>query len=328
MVILTIFTKNNLKYTSFNGLSFIYIVTLILLIGTFPIHEVEDRDSYFDQYRELQQASLNMVLKDKLFSAYMKFCTLFMNVQVWFVLTSLIYTLNFYYFSKKITRNHFILFLGLITNFVFFAYGINTVRAGLASSFLLLALSKIDNKKLFYFFLLLSVGFHNSMLLPVSAILLARRYNATKYYYYFWIFCIPLSFVFGAQLQLVMASFVEDERFVDYLTKQESDYNMGFRIDFILYSLIPIVAGYYYIFKKNYKDKLYSVIYNSYIIANAFWVLVIRANFSDRFAYLSWYIYMVVLLYPLLNQQLFKKQSRLIALILIYNIVFTIYILR
>lgn len=32
-----------------------------------------------------------------------------------------------------------------------------------------------------------------------------------------------------------------------------------------------------------------------------FWVLVIRANFSDRFAYLSWFMYALVMMYPLLE---------------------------
>lgn len=322
-------SSKSINFKSLNKLTGLLLVSLVLLMGTYPIMEdFSDRHLYFMQYIEIQETNLNSVLKDKLFSVYMTVCGLFIKVEFWFMLTSLIYTLNFFFFSKKITANYFILFLALITNFVFFAYGVNTMRAGLASSFLLLALSKMDRKKLFYFYLLISIGFHNSMLLPVLAILLARKYDVTKYYYYFWIFCVPLSFAFGSQIQVLMASFVEEERFVDYLTKQESDYNMGFRIDFIIYSFIPIVAGYYYIFKKNYKDKFYSIIYNSYIIANAFWILVIRANFSDRFAYLSWYIYIVVLLYPLLNKQLFNGQSRIIALILLYNSIFTIYMMN
>jgi predicted Na+-dependent transporter len=86
-----------------------------------------------------------------------------------------------------------------------------------------------------------------------------------------------------------------------YLTTTETHYNVGFRIDFILYSCMPIIIGYIYQNRLHYRNEFYSLIHNTYIIANAFWVLVIRANFSDRFAYLSWFMYALVMMYPLLE---------------------------
>ena len=45
-----------------------------------------------------------------------------------------------------------------------------------------------------------------------------------------------------------------------------------------------------FIVKKNYiEDQLYVKMCNIYLLANAIWILVIRANFSNRFAYLSWF---------------------------------------
>lgn len=46
-----------------------------------------------------------------------------------------------------------------------------------------------------------------------------------------------------------------------------------------------------------------------YLLSNTFWILVIRANFSDRFAYLSWFIYSIVLLYPLVTHSIVKRQG-------------------
>ena len=35
-----------------------------------------------------------------------------------------------------------------------------------------------------------------------------------------------------------------------------------------------------------------------YLTANAFWILVIRSSFSNRFAYLSWFLMAIIIFYP------------------------------
>jgi hypothetical protein len=45
-------------------------------------------------------------------------------------------------------------------------------------------------------------------------------------------------------------------------------------------------------------DPFYARLVNTYLFANAVWVLVIDADFSNRFAYLSWFMMPWVLLYP------------------------------
>ena len=44
--------------------------------------------------------------------------------------------------------------------------------------------------------------------------------------------------------------------------------------------------------------------------------MVIRASFSNRFAYLSWFIYPLVMAYPLLRMNLWEDQDRKTSLIL------------
>jgi hypothetical protein len=48
-------------------------------------------------------------------------------------------------------------------------------------------------------------------------------------------------------------------------------------------------------------------------MANAFWILVIRANFSNRFAYLSWFLMAVIVFYPFFKMKFFKKQNKVLA---------------
>ena len=99
----------------------------------------------------------------------------------------------------------------------------------------------------------------------------------------------------------------------------------GFRWDFLLYSSMPIIMGWYIIFKRRIKvDFNYILLLGVYIYSNAFWVMVIRASFSNRFAYLSWFIYPLVLAYPLLKFPIWKKKQGLrTGLILLAHFGFT-----
>ena len=87
----------------------------------------------------------------------------------------------------------------------------------------------------------------------------------------------------------------------------------GFRWDFVAYSLLPIVVGWYYIYVKKFKDGMYTHLYCTYIIANSVWLLVIGAFFTDRFAYLSWCLIPILLMLPLCRARLFEKQNVAIA---------------
>ena len=66
-------------------------------------------------------------------------------------------------------------------------------------------------------------------------------------------------------------------------------------------------------------EKIYSI----YLFANALWILVIQANFSNRFAYLSWFMLGLVIVYPFLKQLFFKNQSAILGNILLLYFVFT-----
>jgi tetratricopeptide (TPR) repeat protein len=119
-----------------------------------------------------------------------------------------------------------------------------------------------------------------------------------------------------------------NDKVADYLLGGGEEFNdqfssLGFRWDFLLYSATGVFAGWYFIFVKKIEDKLYIQIYNIYVLVNAFWVLVIRASFSNRFAYLSWFLLGVVIIYPLLKKQIFEKQHVLIGRIIFLYFAFT-----
>lgn len=60
-----------------------------------------------------------------------------------------------------------------------------------------------------------------------------------------------------------------------------------------------------------------------YCVANAFWVLVINAAFSNRFAYLSWFLMPIVIMYPLFKYKIVPDQYKMIGLVIISYFMFT-----
>ncbi len=304
--------KNGLLLTIMLG------VYVTCMIGFFPVpwNSGADRELYAHGYKCL--TSTSELGSEALFGIYSKLCRPIFDYQGWFILTALIYCFNHAYAAWRCDKEHvFFIFLMWVCSFSFFSYGINTLRAGFAASFLLLAL--VNYKKLPWVigFLLIAINCHFSMVIPAIALVVAKYWNKPKLYIGFWGLCVLLSAVAGGFFETIFAQLSPDAR-SSYLNVKASDthYVTGFRLDFILYSLLPIVAGYYYLVKRQVQDEFYSILLNTYILANSFWVLVIRANFSDRFAYLSWFIYPLVLIYPALKFKLWKNQYSKIAAIL------------
>jgi hypothetical protein len=90
----------------------------------------------------------------------------------------------------------------------------------------------------------------------------------------------------------------------------------GFRWDFLLYSALPIFIGWIATYKKSINDKTYSFILHTYIFSNAFWVLINTAAYSNRFAYLSWFLYH----YSSVKEcvmHLWKQENQLLKLMLL-----------
>jgi hypothetical protein len=63
---------------------------------------------------------------------------------------------------------------------------------------------------------------------------------------------------------------------------------------------------------------------NTYLLANAVWVLLIHASFSNRFAYLSWFMMPWLLVYPFLpGKTLTRPRGGVIAVVLFLQFMFT-----
>ena len=139
-----------------------------------------------------------------------------------------------------------------------------------------------------------------------------------------WLFAIAVSLFLGGYASNLFASLGFDDRLSSYVNgNQDAEFmrdtfsHAGFRWDFLIFSAVPIIWGWWIITKKGFNDNAYNIIFNTYVLANSFWVLVIRAAFSNRFAALSWFLYFLVLIYPLLKHNIYPKQGVTLAIMLI-----------
>lgn len=302
---------------------------LILFLGFRPIsgYYFGDTSNYFIVFNSMKgDIFFDWKKGDILFNGLMYFCAQIMSVEGFFTIIAGIYIGCG---AKAVTRlfpqNSWIAFLMYVGAFSFFSYGTNGIRNGAAAAIFILALSYMDKKKILFILIAISLGFHKSMMLPAMAVLISLLYNNSKIYLVIWLLAIPISFIGRGFFESFFGQLGFDDRF-SYLTTKADDSlfsSTGFRWDFLLYSSVPIIVGFYCILKKKTTSKFYALLLNTYIIANTFWILVIQANYSNRIAYLSWFLYPIVLLYPFVHFRIWNYQYKKIAWVLLLHFSFT-----
>ena len=325
-----------MRFNYFFGI--ILFLTVLIYMGLRPISGIfTDMKMYEHMFNAYENGEVVFTASSIGFRIFTYIATRIMTVEMFFLSCALLYVLPVYVaFKKWYPKYYFFAFLMYAVSFSFWAYGTNTIRAGMATSFIILGVAYKDKKWMMSLLFLVAFSFHTSMIVPIGAFIVTFFYNNTRKYLFWWFFTIILSLAFSGIWLLLFSKvgFAEDKLNFYFLADQTAGKfrYIGFRWDFLLYSSIGIYTGYYFIIKREYKDKLYIQLYNTYLIANSFWILVIRANFSDRFAFLSWFLMSILISYPLLKKVFWKNQFSKIGLIVCLYFLFTyimnVYILR
>jgi hypothetical protein len=285
--------------------------------------------TYARTFLEYQAGEDVRVEKDVQFEYFMKICSSLMDVNIFFLLCAFIFIFPMYVLCKRVFKEYwFYAFFMFVASFSFWGAAVNGIRNGMAASLFLLALAYANKRVIMGLLFYVAVACHKSLLLPVAAYLVTYLYNDPKKYLLFWLFCIPLSFAAGGAFELLFTNLniFEDER-IGYLSNEEgfedNIANTGFRIDFIIYSATGVLAGWFFLIKRKFEDVFYQRIFNTFLLANGFWILIIRANFSNRFAYLSWFILGFLIIYPYLKLQFFRDQNMAVKITMTMYFAFT-----
>lgn len=292
-------------------LTILLAVLAALLLAFLPVDPYSDKNVYLHKFEFITFDDL-ATAKDTGWAYYTFYVkSFFGSADIYMLLTSCIYLSGYYIFARKfISPSYsFVFVYASIVSFGFYSYGVNTLRAGFALSLLLVAMSQYKKSMLAVLLAGCAVLMHKSVLLPAGAFFLTRLYNKPKAYIIFWLGCLALSFANVSAVSNVLTPLLagDDDRLQEYINLGDQNtnrYKTGFRYDFVVYSAVPIALGLYYILKIKVKDILYDRFLNTYLLANAVWLLVIRMAFTDRVAYLSWFLMPFLLLYPLLKYKL------------------------
>lgn len=243
-------------------------------------------------------------------------------VEHFFKLIALIYFGTMYIACRRLfPRDTFFAYLTFLAAFSTFTYGTNGIKAGSAASIFMLALAYRDKPIVTAVLALVSLGFHHSMIMVVASYLIVYIHHKPKWYFALWVFSLAVAALHIGVFQSVFQS-MADERGANYLAEQQ--FGKGFRIDFILYGAMPVLIGYYAIYKKKIQSNTYNIILCMYLMTNSIWMLCMYAEFTNRIAYLSWFQYPVVLIYPFLKERWSPSQYPTVMKIAFAHLAFTL----
>ncbi|MCE2617189.1 EpsG family protein [Phocaeicola oris] len=272
--------------------------------------------------------------EDIIFYTTLHWFAKYSNIHSFFLLCAFLYVAPLWLAMVRIFKSYYwIPFLVILSMFTFWQYGVNGVRNGVGASLFILAMTYVENLPVMALLSVLAIGFHKSVLLMVAGGALAWFIKNSYYYLAGWILCVIVSYFFGGQIQNYLAGIdfmAGDERFSGYMTGENMvgeivQMSMVFRWDFLLYSSMAVVVGYYFIFRRDFKDEYYHWIYNTYLATNAFWILVIRAAYSNRFAQISWFIMPIVLIYPFMKQRFWTNHEKMLGYAILTFYAFAFY---
>ena len=281
-----------IRHNSNANILLVYIFCFVLFVGVRPISGYfGDTVNYAPGYNAFVNGTriLNPESKEWVFEWMQYQCSKIMDVHGFFLLVEIFYVLPVLWACYRFVPNHYILmFLFCMGAFSFFSYGTNGIRNGMACSLIILALSCIHSKliaKIIAGILcFLAFNIHRSTALPILCMVASFFVKDTRYIMGWWLFSIVLSLVAGGPIEAFFTGLGFDDRMESYSSESMSIYgdsfsSTGFRWDFLLYSAMPIVLGYYVVFIRKIWDKNYLMLLNTYILCNSFWVMMIRAAF-------------------------------------------------
>lgn len=302
-----------------------------ILVGLRPVHYMfGDTVIYAVGFKHaFAEGQYNWVEKlfsfegEYIFGAIQDFCLEYGNLQLLFFIFAALYFGCQYLATRRLFGAYwFAPYLAMACMIDYFGFAVNGMRNGAASALMILALTYHKRLRVAIPLTILACGIHKSMLLLACAAILAHCFTRTNVYLACWVACIGLAAVAGNTISAVLSSSVfsaADGRMAHYIDMSQQEWftsqfsRIGFRPDFLLYSAVPIIVGYWFLNMRKQDDVHYRWWLNTYIIANSFWVLNMYSSVSNRFAVISWFIAGIVLLYPLFKFSFIRHQGRIAA---------------
>lgn len=317
------------RNTSQSEIAFILAIAFSLAIGLRPQSKVfVDMMNYVQMYNvnRGEVFTFDWGLDNKIYdNLFLFWASNDIGITSFFLLIAFVYFMGIFIASKKMfpkdTLLAYVMYLGAFSTF---SYSVNGAKAGAAAALFLVALAYRERAMVSILIALLSYGAHHSMQVVVVAYILTFFFKNPKHYLYGWLVCFMMGLLHITFFQEFFGG-LTDEQGAGYLLNDSPDEISGFRIDFILYSALPIFLGYRIINKYKIQSKFYIQIINLYTLTNSVWLLCLYGTSINRIAYLSWLMYPFVLLYPFVNLVWSNRQMGYLKYVVYGHLGFTLF---
>lgn len=330
--------KTLLRGSKINLYGFILTICAWIYIGFRPTWAYADTGLYTAMYRLVQSGmweAPKVVASEWFWSVVQTTCMTFTDDSGWLAVVAGFYIGGFALAGWLLLKRHYTAYIiSIFCSYSFFGYATNGLRQGMGAAMVLAGMAilmesrkiKLSNTLKYSIaiaIIYLGCSTHRSLLFTALAFAIAYLFPTQKKGFYIWLICLALS-PLSQNLMEIPSMFVEDSRLTYYGTIDDAEMfsRTGWRWDFILYSCVPIVLGWYVTVRKKLGDRTYQTLLNTYLYTNAAWLLINSIAYSNRFAYLSWFFYPVVVVYPLLKFKVFKNQGIWLAAFLVGSCAF------
>lgn len=321
-------------------LPLVLTIILIFYIGLRPVSWVfSDMMLYRHRWNIIEWQSLESIFdikKEWFFDFILLNCKYYVHdVQFWFLVVEIFYIgCQFIACKKLLWENVWFAIAFVFYSFQFFTFGTNGIRNGMGCALMMLSIAFFCDRNtrgyiIGTFLIILGMGCHRSVIVPAAALFISFFIiKDLRIAIYIWCLCIIASLFAGNFFINLFSGFGVDERMSSYSTMTEDlaaiFSHVGFRWDFLLYSAMPVWLA-WHVATKQIEDKTFNLLANTYIISNSFWVLVCRVAFSNRFAYLSWFLYGLVIAYAVIRVPIWDDQDSKAGKILLAHAGFTFF---
>lgn len=307
-------------------------IALVFIIGFRPYDKevFTDMGNYWltwDYYNG-QPFSFDLRAENKIYdNLFRLMASLRVPIELIFWGTAVVYFVCLLWACYKIfPRNTMFAFVVYLAAFSTLSYGTNGIKAGAAASIFLIAIAYREIFLATVFFSILSYGFHHSMEVPIILFYAVKFVKDPKWCVWFWLFSAVMGLLHVSFFQSLFATF-GDEKGAQYMLVEDEGYfvSTGFRFDFFLYSAIPVYIGWKLLKKYRVQDEDFLSLYNLYLMCNSFFLLCMYADFVNRIAYLSWFLYPIVLIYPYLKLPMYNGQTKTLKKITYGHLIFSLF---
>lgn len=294
------------------AVSLLTIVTVTLWPVILPDLPHNDRITYATDFLRLRAGDYDGAIlgdHDLLWRGIMETCAALFSSPI--SLFAMVAVINVGTWTAVVWRltplNRAAMMVAVVCGFMYLHYAEAAIRQGLGEAMAVLAITLLTDRRAAVRMSALlpavfAVGVHLSSLLTLGAGCIALLMRRTDLLAGAWLVLAIVMALIGNALDDVIVAVAPTSRLALYITHDwGAEVSRWFRLDFAVYSALPVVAGVLYRYLWGYRSKVYTTLLNTYIIANMGWLLLNTVPYTDRIAHLSWTLIPVVLFMPLLQ---------------------------